>query len=79
MRILDTLGEEVELFGWSYGGSIALEAATERRDLRSVVAYEPVSRPFAPEALNHCEPRWTAAISTATPRRRPSSPSTSPT
>ncbi|MCC3311784.1 alpha/beta fold hydrolase [Nocardia africana] len=38
-------------FGWSYGGLIALEAACERSDLRSVIAYEPVSAPFAPAAI----------------------------
>ncbi|PSR61200.1 alpha/beta hydrolase [Nocardia sp. MDA0666] len=50
-HILDTLGGAVELFGWSYGGLIALEAACERSDLRSLIAYEPVSAPFAPAAI----------------------------
>ncbi|WP_051755094.1 alpha/beta hydrolase [Nocardia sp. NRRL WC-3656] len=50
-HILDALGAAVELFGWSYGGLIALEAACERSDLRSVIAYEPVSAPFAPAAI----------------------------
>lgn len=50
-HILDTLGGGVELFGWSYGGLIALEAACERTDLRSLIAYEPVSAPFAPGAI----------------------------
>lgn len=50
-HILDTLGGAVELFGWSYGGLIALEAACERPDLRAVIAYEPVSAPFAPAAI----------------------------
>jgi len=50
-HILDALGEDIHLFGWSYGGLIALEAATERRGLRSVIAYEPVSRPFGVNAL----------------------------
>ncbi|MEU5930764.1 alpha/beta hydrolase [Streptomyces antimycoticus] len=50
-HVLDAIGEDVELFGWSYGGLIALEAATERSSLRSVVAYEPVSRPFAVNAI----------------------------
>ncbi|WP_028933707.1 alpha/beta fold hydrolase [Pseudonocardia spinosispora] len=50
-RVIDDLGGEVELFGWSYGGLIALETAAERGDVRSVVAYEPVSAPFAPHAV----------------------------
>lgn len=50
-HILDALGAAVELFGWSYGGLIALEAACERSALRSVIAYEPVSAPFAPAAI----------------------------
>ncbi|PPI98441.1 alpha/beta fold hydrolase [Nocardia nova] len=50
-HILDALGAAVELFGWSYGGLIALEATCERSDLRSVIAYEPVSAPFAPAAI----------------------------
>ncbi|WP_435123001.1 alpha/beta fold hydrolase, partial [Amycolatopsis thermoflava] len=50
-RVLDALGGDVELFGWSYGGLIALETAVQRRDLRSVVAYEPVSSPFGVHAL----------------------------
>lgn len=50
-HILDTLEEDIHLFGWSYGGLIALETATERRNLRSVIAYEPVSSPFGSNAL----------------------------
>lgn len=49
--VLDALGEPAELFGWSYGGLIALEAAVERDDLLSVIAYEPVSSPFGTDAL----------------------------
>jgi pimeloyl-ACP methyl ester carboxylesterase len=52
-HVLDRVGSDVELFGWSYGGLIALEAATERSDLLSVVAYEPVCAPFG---LNAIEP-----------------------
>ncbi|MEV0659848.1 alpha/beta fold hydrolase [Actinomadura luteofluorescens] len=44
-------GVGTHLFGWSYGGLIALEAAVGRADLRSLTLYEPVARPFAPEAL----------------------------
>ncbi|MFC9221783.1 alpha/beta fold hydrolase [Streptomyces hygroscopicus] len=50
-HVLDTLDADIDLFGWSYGGLIALEAATERRGLRSVIAYEPVSKPFGLEAI----------------------------
>ncbi|NIH79618.1 hypothetical protein [Amycolatopsis viridis] len=41
----------MDLFGWSYGALIALDAAAGRQDLRSVVAYEPVSGPFGTDAL----------------------------
>lgn len=38
-------------WGWRYGGLIALEAALGMNRIRSVTAYEPVGRPFAPEAV----------------------------
>ncbi|GLY77328.1 hydrolase [Actinoallomurus iriomotensis] len=50
-HVLDALGEPVHLFGWSYGALIAAETATERAGLRSLTLYEPVGRPFAPEAV----------------------------
>ncbi|WP_227980655.1 alpha/beta fold hydrolase [Nocardia spumae] len=50
-HVLDALGPGTALFGWSYGGLIALEAACERTDLSSLTLYEPVSAPFAPEAI----------------------------
>ncbi|GAB0106495.1 alpha/beta fold hydrolase [Nocardia sp. JMUB6875] len=50
-RILDEIGGEAHLFGWSYGGLIALETAVERPTIRSLTAYEPVTRPFAPSAI----------------------------
>ncbi|MEU4341694.1 alpha/beta hydrolase [Nocardia sp. NPDC023852] len=50
-RILDEIEGEVDLFGWSYGGLIALETATERQGIRSLITYEPVTSPFAPEAV----------------------------
>ena len=50
-RLLDDLGAGSHLFGWSYGGLIAVEAATERDDLRSLTLYEPVAAPFAAEHL----------------------------
>jgi pimeloyl-ACP methyl ester carboxylesterase len=46
-QIIDDLGSDAHLFGWSYGGLIAVEAATERYDLRSLSLYEPVTLPFA--------------------------------
>ena len=49
--IISGIGESVHLFGWSYGGLIALEAATRPLPILSVSAYEPVSRPFVPEAI----------------------------
>jgi pimeloyl-ACP methyl ester carboxylesterase len=50
-HILDDLGTDAHLFGWSYGGLIAVEAATERHDLRSLTLYEPVALPFAEEQV----------------------------
>ncbi|WP_454789870.1 alpha/beta fold hydrolase [Mycolicibacterium lutetiense] len=46
-HILDKLGH-AHLFGWSYGALITLEAALDNTHVRSVTAYEPVGRPFAP-------------------------------
>jgi pimeloyl-ACP methyl ester carboxylesterase len=48
--VLDELGEPATLFGWSYGGLVALLAANER-PVRHVVAYEPVAPPFGSDAL----------------------------
>ena len=48
---LDWLGEPVRLFGWSYGGLIAIEAATRTIAVRHVIAYEPVMRPFGAAAV----------------------------
>ncbi|TDV44836.1 alpha/beta fold hydrolase [Actinophytocola oryzae] len=47
--VLDELGPGAHLFGWSYGGLIAVETATERFDVRSLTLYEPVAVPFAGE------------------------------
>ncbi|WP_396910786.1 alpha/beta fold hydrolase [Mycolicibacterium sp.] len=49
-HILEQLGP-VHLFGWSYGALVALETALDTTHLRSVIAYEPVSRPFAPNVI----------------------------
>ncbi|WP_336049066.1 alpha/beta fold hydrolase [Streptomyces sp. CA2R101] len=48
--ILDECKGAQALFGWSYGGLIALLAANER-PLRQVMAYEPVMRPFGRHVL----------------------------
>lgn len=50
-QILDDLGTDTHLFGWSYGALIAVETATERYDLRSLTLYEPVALPFGAEHL----------------------------
>jgi len=49
--LLDELQTDAHLFGWSYGGLIAVEAATERYDLRSLTLYEPIATPFVPEQV----------------------------
>ncbi|MBC2875444.1 MULTISPECIES: alpha/beta fold hydrolase [Streptomyces] len=48
--VLDELPPAQALFGWSYGGLIAL-LATEERPPRQVIAYEPVVRPFGGDVL----------------------------
>lgn len=48
--VLDTFAGTRALFGWSYGGLIALLAA-DARPLDHVIAYEPVIRPFGRKAL----------------------------
>jgi pimeloyl-ACP methyl ester carboxylesterase len=50
-EVVAAIGEPVHLFGWSYGGLVAMEAAVAGLPVRSVIAYEPVSRPFAPETI----------------------------
>lgn len=50
-NLVSSLGEPVHLFGWSYGGLIAIEATARGLPVRSLTAYEPVSRPFVPEAI----------------------------
>lgn len=52
--VLDELGGARALFGWSYGGLIALLSADERA-VRQVIAYEPVLRPFGRHALPELE------------------------
>lgn len=48
--VLDGLADVRTLFGWSYGGLIALHLAS-RRAVPHVVAYEPVMHPFGARAL----------------------------
>ncbi len=60
-QLLDDLGGETHLFGWSYGGLIAAETAVERHDLRSLTLYEPVAAPFVAEHV--------APLRAATPER----------
>lgn len=48
--VLEDLSEPRAVFGWSYGGLIALLLAGEQ-PLRHVIAYEPVIPPFGREAL----------------------------
>lgn len=50
LAVLEVLGPVKAVFGWSYGGLIALLAAG-RHTMEQVIAYEPVGRPFAAEAL----------------------------
>lgn len=52
-HVLDALdtGSGVDLFGWSYGGLIALEAAKKHPAVSSLTLYEPVVRPFGARAL----------------------------
>ena len=50
-NLLLDIGEPVHLFGWSYGALIATETAARGLPIRSLIAYEPVSRPFAPETI----------------------------
>ena len=52
--VLDTFPDTRAVFGWSYGGLIALLAADER-PIPQVIAYEPVVRPFGARALPDLE------------------------
>ncbi|GAA3147908.1 alpha/beta fold hydrolase [Streptomyces echinatus] len=48
--VLDEFDSARALFGWSYGGMIALLAANERL-IHQMIAYEPVMQPFGRHAL----------------------------
>ncbi|GAA3383601.1 alpha/beta fold hydrolase [Cryptosporangium minutisporangium] len=48
---LASLDEPVRLFGWSYGGLVALEAATRIETVEHLIAYEPVVSPFGAAAV----------------------------
>lgn len=57
-HVLNTIADDedaeqgVDLFGWSFGGLVALEAATRRTGtIHSLTLYEPVMRPFGQHAL----------------------------
>lgn len=63
--VLEDLSEPRAVFGWSYGGLIALLLAGEQ-PLRHIIAYEPVIPPFGREALPALKAAamdgcWTAA------------------
>jgi pimeloyl-ACP methyl ester carboxylesterase len=45
------LDAPARLFGWSYGGLIAIEAATRTAAVRHAIAYEPVLAPFGATAV----------------------------
>ncbi|MEV0669970.1 alpha/beta hydrolase [Mycobacterium sp. NPDC050441] len=49
-HIVDQVGQ-AHVFAWSYGALIALEAALDSAHIMSLTAYEPVSRPFAPDVV----------------------------
>lgn len=51
LHVLDWLDDDCDLFGWSYGGLIAVEAAVRSPAVRSLTLYEPVMAPFATHAL----------------------------
>jgi pimeloyl-ACP methyl ester carboxylesterase len=59
-EVLDSLGTDASLFGWSYGALIAVETAVERADVRTLALYEPVAHPFAAE--------WVAPLRAAVAR-----------
>lgn len=48
--VIEQLGEPQDVFGWSYGGLIALLLASER-PVEHVIAYEPVAPGFGADAL----------------------------
>lgn len=51
LTVLDALGEDQTVLGWSYGGLVALLASNQCA-IRHVIAYEPVIAPFASDALS---------------------------
>ncbi|MFE6646660.1 alpha/beta fold hydrolase [Nocardioides sp. NPDC057772] len=48
--VIEQLGEPQDIFGWSYGGRVALLLASER-PVEHVIAYEPVAPGFGADAL----------------------------
>ncbi len=66
--VLAASGQVDTLFGWSYGGLIALHAAIDV-PVPHVIAYEPVIRPFAADVLQdlnaaHRAQDWPATVRT---------------
>lgn len=66
--VLRASGQVSTLFGWSYGGLIALHTARDV-PLPHVIAYEPVIRPFAADVLDdlraaHQAQDWHASVRT---------------
>lgn len=49
---LSTFDSPVDLIGHSFGGLIAVEAVRQGADIRSLVLYEPVVRPFGVDVLS---------------------------
>lgn len=50
IRVLDRIGGASAILGWSFGGLVAMLAANIV-DIAHVIAYEPVTRPFANDVL----------------------------
>lgn len=50
LAVIEQIGEPRDVFGWSYGGLIALLLASER-PVEHVIAYEPVAPGFGADAL----------------------------
>lgn len=50
--VLAALGRPAQLFGWSLGGLVALQAATTSGvDVEALILYEPVMAPFGQEQI----------------------------
>jgi pimeloyl-ACP methyl ester carboxylesterase len=49
--VLAALGRPAQVFGWSLGGLVALEAAASGAEVVSLIVYEPVMAPFGDEQI----------------------------